>query len=137
MVLGNMRLDSLGNYKFPVRSRELTWEVVIGSLMAQSLIVYPDPGLMEMVMELYEKDKNINFLAAAVVVKILGEEDCVSWFDANVADQAALDEAERALVCFRGTERSKVMWWIWNIKTYGVTAAGRSFEKYGFLTPRK
>lgn len=104
---GNMRLDSLGNYKFPVRSRELTWEVVIGSLMAQSLIVYPDPGLMEMVMELYEKDKNINFLAAAVVVKILGEEDCVSWLDANAADQAALDEAERALVCFSWNRKIK------------------------------
>jgi len=105
--LENLRLDGLGNYKFPIRSREFTWEVVIGSLMAQSLIVYPDENLMKMALELYEKDKNINFLTAAAVVKMLGEEDCISWFDENAAGQAELDEMERAFACFSWNKKEK------------------------------
>lgn len=97
---GKLRFDGLGGYEFPVRSRAFSWEVVIGSIMAQSLIVFPDEGLMKMALELYEKDKNINFLAAAAVVKILGEEDCIGWLDENVSGQEARNEIERVFVCF-------------------------------------
>lgn len=99
-----IRLDGLGDYKLPVRSRELSWELGIGSLMAQSLVVCPDENLREMALELYEnrteKTKNINFLTAATVVKILGREDCTGWLEANAAGQSELDEMERAFVCF-------------------------------------
>ena len=111
--LGESRLDALGNYSFPtrckdfVRSKEFTWEVVIGRLMAQSLIVYPDEDLMKMVLELYEKDKNINFLTAAAVVKILGEEDCTGWLDESAAGQAEQNELERAFVCFSWNRKIK------------------------------
>ena len=104
---GNIRLDGLGGYEFPVRSRAFSWEVVIGSIMAQSLIVYPDDGLMKMALELYEKDKNINFLTAATVAKILGEEDCTGWLDENVSGQEELDEIERAFVCFSWNRKLK------------------------------
>lgn len=104
---GDIKLDGLGNYKFPIRGREFLWEVVIGSLMAQSLIVYPDESLMKMALELYEKDKNINFLTAAAVVKILGEEDCIAWLDENAIGQDAMDEMERAFVCFSWNRKIK------------------------------
>jgi len=105
--LGELRLDGLGEYHFPVRSRKFSWEVVIGSLMAQSLVVWQDKDLMKMALEYYEKDKNVNFLTAAVIVKILGREDCTEWLEENAAGEDALNEMERAFVCFSWNRRAE------------------------------
>lgn len=98
-------LDFLRGYKNPVRSREFSWELQIGDLLVQSLVMNLDEDLKKLALELYEnnteKIKNINFLTAATIVKILEQEDCTAWLDANAAGQSEIDEMWRAFVCFQ------------------------------------
>lgn len=49
----------------------------------------------------------MNFLTAAVIVKILGREDCTEWLEENAAGEDALNEMERAFVCFSWNRRAE------------------------------
>ena len=63
-------------------------EELIGSHIAQSLIVKDDDTIKALATELFEnagqKDKNIDFLPAAAIVKILDGEACADWFDEQI-----------------------------------------------------
>lgn len=68
----------------PKTAQKLTWETIIGSHIAQSLAIFQDKQLGQMAEELYEKNKNINFLTAAAFVKISNSNNCTAWFDEQI-----------------------------------------------------
>ncbi len=85
-------------YHPPKPGKKLTWEVIIGNHIAQSLAVFPDSQLMEMAEKLYENsNKNISFLAAAAFARILKDSNCTGWFDEQFTNINALTEIQRAL----------------------------------------
>lgn len=85
-------------YHPPKPGKKLTWEVIIGSHIAQSLAIFPDRQLMEMAEKLYENNnKNTSFLAAAAFARILKDSNCTGWFDEQFTNINALTEIQRAL----------------------------------------
>ena len=67
---------------------------IVARMGGHSLIVNPDKDLRTLATELYqgksEKDTNIAFLAAAVIVKFLNDEDCIKWLEEQVTDKKIL-----------------------------------------------
>lgn len=97
----------------PKTAQKFTWETVIGSHIAQSLVVFQDKQLGQMAEELYEKNKNINFLAAAALVKIYGDNNCTVWFDEQInnnpgdkRNKPAMAEIQRALSYIRWDKKT-------------------------------
>lgn len=85
-------------YHPPKPGKKLTWEVIIGNHIAQSLAIFPDKQLMKMAEELYENNnKNTSFLAAAAFAKILKDSNCTGWLDEQFTNINALTEIQRAL----------------------------------------
>ena len=85
---------------FPPRTaRKLTWELIIGSHIAQSLVIFPGSQSRKMAMKLFENSGNsINFLTAAAFVQILENNNCTRWFDVQIKqDASAITEIQRAL----------------------------------------
>lgn len=72
------------------KSDKPDYEMVIGSHIMQSLIINDDESIKALAVELYEKDgkkgRNVNFLPAAAIVKILNQEDCADWFNEQIND---------------------------------------------------
>ncbi|MCI9078859.1 MAG: hypothetical protein HFH68_08035 [Lachnospiraceae bacterium] len=97
---GRTSLQFFNQKNFPPRTgRKLTWELIIGSYIAQSLVIFPDGQLKQMAMELFENSgNNTNFLTAATLVKMLESSNCSVWLDEQVKnDKNAMTEIQRAL----------------------------------------
>lgn len=96
----NTTFQLFNRQNFPPRTaRKLTWELIIGSHIAQSLVIFPGSQLRQMAMELFETSGNsTNFLTAAAFIKILESDNCTEWFDGQVKKNPhALVEIQRAL----------------------------------------
>lgn len=100
---------------FAVKERrvDLCLEELIGSYIAQSLLIKNDDMMKAFATELYENvgqnEENNHFLAAAVVVKLLSGEDCADWFDEQIKgkyklfqkmNKKALEDIEKILNYF-------------------------------------
>lgn len=115
---------------FAVKERhvDLCLEELIGSYIAQSLLIKNDDMLKAFATELYEnagqnEEKN-HFLPAVVVVKLLAGEDCADWFDEQIKgknklfqkmNKRALEDIEKILNYFmRDTDNTQ------NYSIYGA-----------------
>lgn len=100
----NTSFQFFNHQNFPPRTdRKLTWELIIGSHIAQSLVIFPGSQSRQMAMEFFESSRNsINFLTAAAFVQILENDNCAGWFDGQVKkNPSALVEIQRALSYIR------------------------------------
>lgn len=100
---------------FAVKERrvDLCLEELIGSYIAQSLLIKNDDMMKAFATELYENagqnGENNYFMSAAVVVKLLAGEDCADWFDEQIKgknklfqkmNKGALEDIEKILNYF-------------------------------------
>ena len=100
----NTSFQFFNHQNFPPRTdRKLTWELIIGSHIAQSLVIFPGSQSRQMAMKFFESSRNsINFLTAAAFVQILENDNCAGWFDGQVKkNPSALVEIQRALSYIR------------------------------------
>ena len=67
----------------------------LGLLLMQSLVVNPDADLQALALELYQADAY--FLPAAVMTKLLNDEDCADWLEAQLIDQRTSKIAEKRM----------------------------------------
>ncbi len=67
----------------------------LGLLLMQSLVVNPDADLQALALELYQADAY--FLPAAVMTKLLNDEDCANWLEAQLIDQRTSKIAEKRM----------------------------------------
>ncbi len=67
----------------------------LGLLLMQSLVVNPDADLQVLALELYQADAY--FLPAAVMTKLLNDEDCADWLEAQLIDQRTSKIAEKRM----------------------------------------
>ncbi len=122
-------IDSIGWNRNKI-NRKLDWELIIGAYMAQSLLLYPDEQLGQMALDLYENNeshsKNLNFLSAAAVNKLVQSSDCSEWFEQQVrnpktqkVDKIALREIARAL---------QLIQWDKNTEQYLINARYTSMD---------
>ncbi len=96
----NTSFQLFNRQNFPPKTdRKLTWELITGSHIAQSLVIFPGSQSRQMAMEFFESSGNsINFLAAAAFVKILESDNCTEWFDGQIKKNPyAMVEIQRAL----------------------------------------
>jgi len=63
----------------------ISFERGLDKILQQSLVVNPDAALRALAMELYEKGTDNDFLSAAVMVKLIEDEDCVEWLETQIA----------------------------------------------------
>lgn len=95
-------------------------EEMIGSHIAQSLVVNEDDTIKALALALYEEDgekgRNINFLPAAAMVKILDKENCADWLNEQIndidklyakQDKKAVKAVEQALGYFMWNDKGK------------------------------
>lgn len=111
--MGENNFTPLRRDLLPKPAQKFTWETVIGSHIAQSLAIFQDKQLGQMAEELYAKNKNINFLAAAALVKISKNNNCTLWFDEQInnnpgdkRNKAAMAEIQRALSYIRWDKKT-------------------------------
>ena len=67
----------------------------LGLILAQSLVVNPDADLQALALELYRAD--VYFLPAAVMTKLLNDEDCADWIEAQLIDQRTSKISEKRM----------------------------------------
>ena len=67
----------------------------LGLLLMQSLVVNPDADLQALALELYQADAY--FLPAAVMTKLLNDEDWADWLEAQLIDQRTSKIAEKRM----------------------------------------
>jgi hypothetical protein len=67
----------------------------LGLVLAQSLVVNPDADLQALALELYRAD--VYFLPAAVMTKLLNDEDCADWIEAQLIDQRTSKISEKRM----------------------------------------
>lgn len=67
----------------------------LGLLLMQSLVVNPDADLQALALELYQTDAY--FLPAAVMTKLLNDEDCADWLEAQLIDQRTSKISEKRM----------------------------------------
>lgn len=101
-------------------------EAALGKVLYHSLIVNPDKDLRTLATELYqgksEKDTNIAFLAAAVIVKFLNDEDCIKWLEEQVTDKKILLPKVSAERMKAVTEAAAYV--VWDEKEHGYVLWG-------------
>lgn len=126
---------------FAVKERrvDLCLEELIGSYIAQSLLIKNDDMMKAFATELYENvgqnEENNHFLSAAVVVKLLAGEDCADWLDEQIKgknklfqkiNKRALEDIEKILNYFmRDNDNAQ------NYRIYGV------YDHMDYQDPRK
>ena len=67
----------------------------LGLILTQSLVVNPDADLQALALELYRAD--VYFLPAAVMTKLLNDEDCADWIEAQLIDQKTSKISEKRM----------------------------------------
>lgn len=73
------------NFWFFGKQEPIPIERGLDKILQQSLVVKPDAALRALAMELYEKGTDNDFLAAAMMVKLIEDEDCAEWLETQIA----------------------------------------------------
>lgn len=114
------------------RSEGIDVETMLGKVLHHSLIINPDAALQELALELYQGKgagkSNVKFLAVAITVKIVRDEDCTDWLGEQIKDQNLLaakqsKERKNALV-------EAIAYITWNQKRDGYIFSGYYMEDY-------
>lgn len=72
------------NFWFFGKQEPIPIERGLDKILQQSLVVNPDAALRALAVELYEKGTDNDFLAAAMMVKLIENEDCVEWLETQI-----------------------------------------------------
>lgn len=74
------------------RIHNMYFAIGMEMILRHSLMLNPDPSLKALALELYQGEggqKDVHFLSAAVIVKIMEEEDCTQWLEEQLTVQPA------------------------------------------------
>lgn len=73
------------DFWFLGKQEPISIERGLDKILMQSLVVNPDAALRALAVELYEKGTDNDFLSAAVMVKLIEDEDCAQWLETQIA----------------------------------------------------